>query len=35
VTLVLTQGAGHVESWNVDPSAYDRQLAAFLDSVLG
>ena len=26
VTLVVTEGAGHVESWNVDPSAYDAAL---------
>lgn len=34
VTLVLTQGADHVESWNVDPTGYTLQLAAFLESAL-
>ena len=30
VTLVEVNGAGHVEAWNKDPQAYDRELAAFL-----
>lgn len=33
VTLVETD-AGHVESWNVDPDAYEGELAAFLDAHL-
>ena len=35
VTLVVTEGADHVESWNVDPSAYGRQLTEFLEGALG
>lgn len=30
VTLVEVEGAGHVESWNVDPDVYDSQLRDFL-----
>ncbi len=30
VTYVPVPGAGHIESWNADPTAYDRHLAAFL-----
>jgi pimeloyl-ACP methyl ester carboxylesterase len=30
VTLVAVNGAGHVESWNMDPQAYDDQLTGFL-----
>jgi pimeloyl-ACP methyl ester carboxylesterase len=30
VTLVLTQGADHVASWNVDPEGYDAALLDFL-----
>lgn len=30
VTLVEVEGAGHVESWNVDPDAYDSRLRDFL-----
>ena len=33
VTLVEVQGAEHVESWNIDPVAYDARLRAFLESV--
>lgn len=34
VTLVVTPGAGHVESWNVDPTAYDAALTSFLQTAL-
>lgn len=27
---VPVAGAGHIQSWNVDPAAYEKQLAAFL-----
>jgi len=30
VTFVKTTGAGHVESWNVDPRRYDAAVRAFL-----
>jgi uncharacterized protein len=30
VTYVPVPDAGHIESWNVDPTAYDRRLTAFL-----
>ncbi len=30
VTLVVVPGAEHVESWNVDPQAYDEEVARFL-----
>ncbi len=30
VTLVLTEGADHVASWNIDPSRYDAALRDFL-----
>jgi hypothetical protein len=30
VTLVVVPGAEHVESWNVDPQAYDEAVARFL-----
>lgn len=30
VKLVTVHGAGHVEAWNVDPTAYDRALREFL-----
>lgn len=30
VTYVQVPGAGHIQSWNVDPANYDRQLGAFL-----
>ena len=33
VTLVEVPGADHVESWNVDPAAYERRLKDFLASV--
>jgi hypothetical protein len=35
VTLVTTEGAGHVESWNVDPEAYRDALRAFLVEAIG
>lgn len=35
VTFVPVEGAGHVQSWNVDPDAYDRHLRAFLTTVTG
>jgi uncharacterized protein len=35
VTLVTTEGAGHVESWNVDPQAYHDALRAFLVGAIG
>ncbi|MFZ0325614.1 MAG: prolyl oligopeptidase family serine peptidase [Actinomycetes bacterium] len=35
VTLVLVPGAGHVESWNVDPLAYHDALRAFLVDSIG
>jgi len=34
VTLVVTDGAEHVASWNVDPERYDAALLDFLDSAL-
>ncbi len=33
VTLVKTAGAGHVESWNVDPRRYDAAVHIFLRSL--
>jgi pimeloyl-ACP methyl ester carboxylesterase len=30
VTYVQVPDAGHIQSWNVDPSSYDRHLRAFL-----
>jgi fermentation-respiration switch protein FrsA (DUF1100 family) len=30
VTLTVVPGAEHVESWNVDPRAYDDEVAGFL-----
>jgi fermentation-respiration switch protein FrsA (DUF1100 family) len=30
VTYRQVAGAGHIQSWNVDPSSYERQLSAFL-----
>jgi hypothetical protein len=35
VKLRQTAGAGHVRSWNVDQSAYESDLVAFLDQVGG
>lgn len=32
VTLVETEGAGHVRSWNVDPAGYERRVLDFLDA---
>jgi uncharacterized protein len=32
VTLVEVGGAGHVESWNVDPEAYESRVLAFLQA---
>jgi len=34
VTLDEVPGAGHVQSWNVDPQAYDQKVLSFLDGVL-
>ena len=33
VTLIKTPGAGHVESWNVDPRRYDAAVRSFLASL--
>lgn len=33
VDLVTVPDAGHVESWNVDPAAYDARLASFLSGL--
>jgi len=33
VTLVETQAAGHVMSWNANPERYEKRLARFLDLV--
>ena len=33
VDLVVVPGAGHVESWNVDPASYDGRLRRFLDGL--
>lgn len=33
VTLRTVRGAAHVEAWNVDPAAYERELARFLAPV--
>ncbi|CAA9322142.1 MAG: hypothetical protein AVDCRST_MAG36-584 [uncultured Nocardioidaceae bacterium] len=30
VTLVVVDGAGHIEAWNSDPQGYQRELTAFL-----
>lgn len=35
VHLVRVQGAQHVQSWNVDPAAYERHETAFLSCVTG
>jgi pimeloyl-ACP methyl ester carboxylesterase len=32
VTLDVVHGAGHVESWNADPAAYERTLRTFLEA---
>jgi fermentation-respiration switch protein FrsA (DUF1100 family) len=34
VQIEVYEGAGHVREWNADPERFDRDLAAFLDSVL-
>jgi hypothetical protein len=34
VEYVPVPHAGHIESWNVDPAAYDRRLTAFLGRVV-
>jgi fermentation-respiration switch protein FrsA (DUF1100 family) len=34
VTFYPVEGAGHVQSWNVDPEIYERRLTRFLDSPL-
>lgn len=34
VTLVTVPGAGHGESWNVDPSGYEQALTGFLAGLL-
>jgi pimeloyl-ACP methyl ester carboxylesterase len=31
IRLIEVEEAGHVTSWNVDPEAYERALAQFLD----
>lgn len=33
VTVVVVDGAGHVQSWNNDPTRYRSEVEAFLDSV--
>ena len=30
VTLVEVAGAGHIQSWNIDPAAYESRLLDFL-----
>ena len=35
VTLEEVRGADHVESWNVDPDAYDRVVTGFLERTAG
>jgi pimeloyl-ACP methyl ester carboxylesterase len=35
VQAVIVPGAGHVESWNVDPAAYEQRVREFLDTTLG
>lgn len=35
VRAVVVPGAGHVESWNADPRAYEQQVREFLDATLG
>jgi pimeloyl-ACP methyl ester carboxylesterase len=34
VELLVVNGAGHVGSWNVDPTAYGRAVTTFLDRTL-
>ena len=33
VTLLVVDGAGHVQSWNRDPMAYEERVLAFLEDV--
>jgi uncharacterized protein len=33
-TYVPVKGAGHIQSWNVNPGSYESHLSAFLESVL-
>lgn len=33
-TYVPVKGAGHIQSWNVDPASYEAHLSSFLHSVL-
>jgi uncharacterized protein len=33
-TYVLVPGAGHIESWNIDPTSYAGHLRAFLSPLL-
>jgi len=35
VTLREVRGANHVESWNVDPAAYDQTVTDFLKRTTG
>jgi pimeloyl-ACP methyl ester carboxylesterase len=35
VKYTRVRNAGHVESWNVDPAAYDKQVLAFLKQTAG
>ena len=35
VTYVRVPGAGHLDSWNLDPARYDRAVQAFVGRVLG
>ena len=35
VTLDEVRGANHVESWNVDPEAYDQTVTDFLERTTG
>jgi uncharacterized protein len=35
VTYVRVGGAGHLDSWNLDPARYDRAVQAFVGRVLG
>jgi len=35
VTYVRVAGAGHLDSWNLEPARYDRAVQAFVERVLG